>query len=275
MLVSTFPANGATGVAIDTEVVFTFDELVGSYWRFHGGYAGYSGVEAYSGLTLHLASDGSVVDNTGFPDDGIAQISPSVLHWVDVMTGYSCGPPHSWLGCAADGHIVSADNNNVVSGCCAYLRAGNPVSWDLSGQQNSGVLMPGTTYYINMTATALADASGNAFPGISGSTAFTFTTEGSSSGTDIPVLAAPTVSSVTATSVTLTLPSKPSGYDDYGSILGYAVFTSSGTPGSWCDACVVSNSWDYNGNQWGTSATSASSLTGGTTYYVRDRKSVV
>jgi len=176
VLVSTFPANGATGVAIDTEVVFTFDELVGSYWRSHGG-LGYAflGSALYSGLTLHLASDGSVVDNTGFPDDGIAQISPSVLHWVDVMTGYGCGPPSSY-GCAADGHWVQSDNNNVVSGCCGYLRAGNPVSWDLNGQQNSGVLMPGTTYYINMTATTLIDASGNAFPGISGSTAFTFTT---------------------------------------------------------------------------------------------------
>jgi len=151
VLVSTFPANGAIGVPINTGVVFTFDELVGSYWRFHsvsgGGYAEV-GVAYYSNLTLHLASDGSVVDNTSVPD-GMPQFVPS-------SPQYGSATDSDW----------------------AYRnwRAGNPVTWDLRGQQNTVALLPGTEYYINMTGTTLVDAAGNAFPGISGSTAFTFTT---------------------------------------------------------------------------------------------------
>jgi hypothetical protein len=105
------------------------------------------------------------------------------------------------------------------------------------------------------------------------STATPFTTTAQPS---TPTLAAPSVQWASHNSVTLTVPSKPSGFDDYGSILGYGVFTSSGLPSSWCNGCVVSNSWDYNvgpwdynSDQWATQTISAPSLAAETTYYVR------
>jgi hypothetical protein len=86
----------------------------------------------------------------------------------------------------------------------------------------------------------------------------------------VPTLAAPSLQAMTANSVSLTLPSKPFGFDYYGLLLVYCVFPYEQSPSdTWYNDCVVSNSWDYNGDQWGTTTTSASLLEAGTLYYVR------
>jgi len=127
VLVSTTPAAGATGVAIDTDIVFTFDEFV---------YSQYCTTLVYSNnhLTIHLASDGSIVHNTG------------------ITAGRVTG--------------------GTGSGC--DFTDATQITWDLSPD----VLLPGTSYYINILPITFMDAGGNTFPGVSDSTTLTFTTAG-------------------------------------------------------------------------------------------------
>ena len=327
VLVSSVPADGATGVVVNTQIILTFDQPV---------YAG------PGGLHVRRASDGQIevsqtvetaatglgsnqITLTPFCGSGCAaNLLPLTDYYITIAgpelggcegqaallnaSGDSEADPAPYAGICdsttlnfttgdtqtiptlAAPTVNSVTGNSVtltlpsepssyVSGSLlgygVFTSSGSPSSWcsgcvvsnswDYNGGQwgttttSASSLTAGTTYYVRWM---IRDASSEE----AWSTATPFTT---TAQPPTPTLAAPSVQSTTGNSVTLTLPSKPAGFDDYGSILGYGVFTSSGSPSSWCSGCVVSNSWDYNGGQWGTTTTSASSLTAGTTYYVR------
>ena len=155
---------------------------------------------------------------------------------------------------ATFGYAVSTSSESPSSWCNGCIDSN---SWDYNGDQwgtsvtSTASLTPGTDYYVRWM---IRDMSGVE----TWSPATTFTT---------PALA-PLVVASTNDSLTVALPTKPS-FDYSGTTFGYAISTSSESPSSWCNGCIDSNSWDYNGNQWGTSITSTASLIPGTDYYVR------
>ncbi len=106
------------------------------------------------------------------------------------------------------------------------------------------------------------------------STVFTFTPLGPwHVSAPLPSLPAPGVTGVSQTSALITLPAEPDwspGWANYlGSLFGYGVFTSPETPTLWCDGCVKSNSWNYQGGTPWTTQTQITDLSEATQYYVR------
>ncbi|SVE31325.1 uncharacterized protein METZ01_LOCUS484179, partial [marine metagenome] len=166
------PANGATGVAVDTNIVLLFNLPISV---------------GTGNITIHKAADGSVVEA------------------IPVTNG-----------------VVSEPNTARITL--------NPTA-DLAA---------GTSFYVNVDATAIDDQYGRSFAGISNATTFTFTTE--APGLPGYMLVAPQVTEVEATSMGVLAPPQPAPWGGTMAEFNIWVLATSGDLSSRVTAQVPVNS---------------------------------
>ena len=219
---SSSPANGASGVLVDADLVLSFDETVqagtGSI-TLHDASDGAvldsldvgSGEVDVSGSTLTLSPDedmlydteyyvlidtGAIEDAAGNPYPGISDTSAwTFTTEVDgyAPTSSASSPANGASGVLVDADLVLSFDETVQAGTGsitlhdasdgAVLDSLDVGSGEVDVSGSTLTLSPdedmlyGTEYYVLIDTGAIEDAAGNAYPGISDTSAWTFTTE--------------------------------------------------------------------------------------------------
>ena len=216
------PANGASGVLVDADLVLSFDETIeagtGSI-TLHDASDGTvldsldvgSGEVDVSGSTLTLSPDEDMLYNTGYyvliPDGAIKDAAGNAYPGITdtsawtftteadnyAPTSSASSPANGASGVLVDADLVLSFDETVEagSGSITLHDASNDTVLDSLDVGSSEVDVSGSTltlspdedmlynteYYVLIPGGAIEDAAGNAYPGISDTSAWTFTTE--------------------------------------------------------------------------------------------------
>jgi hypothetical protein len=155
-------------------------------------------------------------------------------------------------------HSATSTSSSYMAKTCGVWSY-NSAPWGSSCSFDKSALASATTYYARYY---LEDSQGRA----SWSSAQSFTV----SAPALPSFSAPSNVSVGSSIIVVSLPSKPSGFDNYGQTMGVYIFSNSfatGTSSSYMEQTC--GSWSYNSAPWnGTCSFNKTALSSGT-YYAR------